>query len=89
MNPQNSYPNIVVENPQKVLLYIWVKTELSPDVHAYKPDDDHGEMFKLLKQFGAVPAFAGIMISCVSIEGNLIPKCGDEYYAVFNELEEI
>lgn len=89
MNPQNGYPNIVVENPKKLLLYVWVKTELAPNVPVYKPDDSHGEMFKLLKQLGAVPAFAGIMISCASAGGNLIPKCGGEYYAIFNELEEI
>ncbi len=37
----------------------------------------------------SMPSFASITISCASKEGNLIPKCGGEYYAVLNELEEI
>lgn len=82
-------PHLVVENPQKVLLYVWVKTELSPNIPVYKSNDKHAEIIKLLKHSGALPVFAGIMISCASAEGNLIPKCGGEYYAVLNEFEEI
>ena len=38
MNPENGAPNLVVENPQKVLLHIWVKTDLAPIIPVYVPN---------------------------------------------------
>jgi hypothetical protein len=44
---------------------------------------------KISREYGAKLCFASITISCASKESQLIPKCGDEYYAILNELEEI
>jgi hypothetical protein len=89
MNPENGAPNLVVENPQKVLLHIWVKTDLAPIIPVYVPNETNDVITKLSRQYKAIPSFASITISCASKEGNLIPKCGGEYYAVLNEFEEI
>ena len=35
MNPENGAPNVLVENPEKVLLYVWVKTDLAPNIPVY------------------------------------------------------
>ena len=89
MNPENGAPHVLVENPQKVLLYIWVKTDLAPNIPVYVPNDTHDVITEISKKYRAIPSFASITISCASKEGNLIPKCGGEYYAVLNEFEEI
>jgi hypothetical protein len=89
MNPEDSAPNLVVENPQKVLLHIWVKTGLAPNVPVHVRNETHDAIVRTSRKYGAIPGFASITISCTSKEGNLIPKCGGEYYAVLNELEEI
>jgi hypothetical protein len=52
-------------------------------------NDTHDVISKISRKYGVIPSFAIITISCTSREGNLIPKCGGEYYAVLNELEEI
>jgi hypothetical protein len=89
MNPENGAPNVLVETPKKVLLYVWVKTDLAPNIPVYVPNDTYDIIFKISREYGAKLCFASITISCASKEGNLIPKCGGEYYAVLNELEEI
>ena len=89
MNPENGAPHVLVENPEKVLLYVWVKTDLAPNIPLYVPNETYDVITKLSKQYKAIPSFASSTISCVFKEGNLIPKCGGEYYAVLNEFEEI
>jgi hypothetical protein len=89
MNPENGATHVLVENPEKVLLYVWVKTDLSPNIPVYVPNDTHDVITEISRNYRAIPSFASITISCASKEGNLIPKCGSEYYAVLNELEEI
>jgi hypothetical protein len=89
MNPENGAPNVLVENPEKVLLYVWVKTDLAPNIPIYVPNETQDVITEISRKYRAIPSFASITISCASKEGNLIPKCGGEYYAVLNELEEI
>ena len=89
MNPENGAPHVLVENPEKVLLYVWVKTDLAPNIPVYVPNETHDVITEISRQYRAIPSFASITISCASKEGNLIPKCGGEYYAVLNEFEEI
>jgi hypothetical protein len=89
MNPENGAPHVLVESPQKVLLYVWVKTDLAPNIPVYVPNDTHDVITERSRKYRAIPSFASITISCASKAGNLIPKCGGEYYAVLNELEEI
>ncbi len=89
MNPENGAPHIMIWNQQKVLLYVWVKTDLAPNIPVYVPNETHDIIKKLSKQYKAIPSFASITISVASQEGNLIPKCGGKYYAVLNEFEAI
>ena len=89
INPENGAPDVLVENPQNVLLYIWVKTDLASNIPVYVPNDTLGVIAKISSEYGAKLCFASITISCACKEGNLIPKCGGEYYAVLNEFEEI
>jgi hypothetical protein len=89
MNPENGAPHVLVENPQKVLLYVWVKTDLAPNIPVYVPNNTHDLITEISRKYRAIPSFASITISCASKEGNLIPKCGGEYYAVLNEFERI
>jgi hypothetical protein len=89
MNPENGAPHIMIWNQQKVLLYIWVKTDLFPNIPVYIPNETHDFITDLSKQYKAIPSFASITISCASQESNLIPKCGGEYYSVLNEFEAI
>jgi hypothetical protein len=89
MNPENVAPNVLVENPEKVLLYVWVKTDLAPNIPVYVPNETHDFITNLSRQYKAIPGFASITISCAFKEGNIISKCGGEYYAVLNEFEEI
>jgi hypothetical protein len=76
-------------NQQKVLLYVWVKTDLAPNIPVYVPNETHDFIINLSKQYKAIPSFASITISCAYKESNLIPKCGGEYYAMLNEFQEI
>jgi len=79
----------LVEDYQKVLLYVWVKTDLAPNIPVYVPNETHDVITEISKQYRARPCFASITISCAFKDGNFIPKCGGEYYAVLNEFEEI
>jgi hypothetical protein len=89
MNPENGAPHIMIWNPQKVLFYIWVKTDLAPNIPVYVPNNTYDLISKISREYGAILSFASITIRCASKEGSLIPKCGGEYYAVLNEFEEI
>ena len=89
MNPENGAPDVMITNLNKVLLYVWVKTDLAPNIPVYVPNETHDVITKLSRQYKAIPGFASITITCASQESNLIPKCGGEYYAVLNEFEEI
>jgi len=89
INPEDGAPNLVVENPQNVLLHIWVKTDLAPNIPVQKRNETHDVIVRVSRKYGAIPGFASITISCASKEGNLIPKCGGDYYAILNEFEEI
>lgn len=89
MTPENGAPHILIEDPEKGLLYIWVKTYLAPNIPIYVPNETHDVIIEISKQYKAIPSFASITISCASEESNLIPKCGSEYFAVLNEFEEI
>ena len=35
MNPDNGAPHVLVENSDRVLLYVWVKTDLAPNIPVY------------------------------------------------------
>jgi hypothetical protein len=37
INPENGAPNVLVENPENVLLYVCVKTDLAPNIPVYVP----------------------------------------------------
>jgi hypothetical protein len=89
MTPENGAPRVLVENPEKVLLYVWVKTDLAPNIPVYVPNETHDFITNLSRQYKAIPSFASITISCACKEGNLMPKCGGKYYAVLNKFEEI
>jgi hypothetical protein len=79
----------MIWNQQNVLLYVWVKTDLVPNIPVYVPNETHDFITNLLKQYKAIPSFASVTISCASKESNHIPKCGGEFFAVLNEFEAI
>ena len=89
MNPDDGAPNLIIENPQKELLYIWVKTSLAPIIPVNERTEWHDAIVEASRKRGAKPCFASITISSASRDGNLIPKCGSYYYAILNEFEEI
>jgi hypothetical protein len=89
MNPENGAPHVMIWNQQKVLLYVWVKTDLAPNIPVYVPNETHDVITEISRRYKAIPSFASITISFVSKEGKLIPKCGGEYYAVLNKFDEI
>ena len=89
MNPENGAPNVLVENPGQVLLYVWVKTDLAPNIPVYVPNKTHDVITEISRKYRAILSFASITISCAYQESNLIPKCGGEYYAVLNKFDEI
>ena len=86
MTPENGAPNILMSNPQKALFYIWVKTDLAPNIPVYEPNETHDVITKISRQNKAILSFASITISCAFPEGNFIPKCGREYYIMLNDL---
>ena len=86
-NTGNKYPHIIVVSPKKELLYVWVKTEMYPNIPCIESIENHEEVNKLSNQFNAVPVFAGIRLSCVSNEKNCIPVYGAGYIAEFTGLK--
>jgi hypothetical protein len=89
MNPENGAPHVMIWNQQKVLLYVWVKTDLAPNIPEYRPNETYDVITEISRKYGAKPCFASITISSAFQESNLIPKCGGEYYGVLNEFDEI
>ena len=89
MNPENGAPHVLAENHFEVLFYIWVKTDLAPNIPVYVQNDTFDVIAKISRDYGAKLCFASNTIRCASKEGNLIPKCGGDYYAILNEFEEI
>lgn len=85
----NHYPHLVVKNPKKELLYVWIKTEMYPTKPSVKSIENHEEVFNISKQFNATPVFAGIILQCDSTEENAIPLCGGGYFAQFTGFKEI
>lgn len=79
----NEYPHLVAKNPDGVLLYIWIKTEMYPKIPSIKSMENHEEVNKLSKQFNATPVFAGMRLKCVTKENNNIPVFGAGYVAEF------
>jgi hypothetical protein len=79
----NEYPHLVARNPKDELLYIWVKTEMYPTMPNIVSIKNHEEVIKLSNQFNAIPAFAGMMLTCVSTEEKSIPVYGGGYVAEF------
>jgi hypothetical protein len=47
MNPDNGAPHVMIFNPEKVLLYVWVKTDLAPNIPVYVPNETHDTIMKL------------------------------------------
>jgi hypothetical protein len=47
MNPENGTPHVLVENPQKVLVYFWVKTDLDPNIPVYVPQSQMDKYSRL------------------------------------------
>jgi hypothetical protein len=68
--------HVMIFNPQKMLVYVLVKTDLALNVPKYVPNETHHTIMKLCKEYNAVPGFASNTISCVSAVGSSIPKCG-------------
>ena len=89
LNPENGAPHVLVENPHEILFYIWVKTDLAPNIPVYVQNDTFDVIAKISREYGAKLCFASNTIRCASKEGNLIPKCGGEYYGELNEFEKI
>jgi len=79
----NEYPHLVAKNPKGELLYIWVKTEMEPKTPSIKSIENHEEVYKLSKQFNAIPVFAGINLSCVTKIDRSIPIYGGVFVANF------
>ena len=72
MNPENGCPHVMIANLWKVLLYVWVKTDLAPNIPVYVPNEIYDFITKLSGQYKAIPSFASITIRCASPESNLI-----------------
>ena len=89
MNPENGAPHIMIWNPQKVLFYIWVKTDLAPNIPVYVPNDTHDVITEISRKYKAILSFASITIRCAAPEFNSIPKCGEDYFAVLNDFDEV
>jgi hypothetical protein len=89
MNPENGAPDVMIGNPNNVLFYVWVKTDLAPNIPVYVPNETHDFITKISNKYNISLGFASITIHCASPEDNSIPKCGGEFYVVLNEFEEI
>jgi hypothetical protein len=63
IKPENGAPHVLVENPQKVLLYIWVKTDLAPNKPVFVPNDTFDVIAKISKEYEAKLCFASITIN--------------------------
>jgi hypothetical protein len=82
-NLSNDYPHLVAKNPKGELLYIWIKTEIYPNIPRVESIDNPEEVINLAEQFNAIPVFAGMVLKCVSTKENNIPICGGQYIVEF------
>jgi hypothetical protein len=82
-NLSNEYPHLVAKNPDGELLYIWIKTEMYPNIPRVESIENTDEVINLSKQFNATPVFAGIRLKCISSKENDIAICGEGYIAEF------
>jgi hypothetical protein len=87
-NLGNEYPHIVVESPKDGLLYVWVRTEMYPNIPSIVSIENQEEVFNISNQFNAIPVFAGLRLSCISTEENNIPFYGGKYIAEFTGLKK-
>lgn len=85
----SEYPNLVVEDPDKKLLYVWIETDISPNIPVYKEDEHQKERLNLANKFNALPVFVGIILSCEPSDGNNIPICGGKFIVVFTGFKDI
>jgi hypothetical protein len=60
-----------------------------PIIPVHERNETHDAIVEASRRYGAKSCFASVTISNASKEGNLIPKCSGEYYAVLNEFKEI
>jgi len=86
-NLSMEYPHLVARNPKGELLYIWVRTEITPIVPRYIPGENHEEIISLAKQNNATPVFAGIVLT--PTEENTVPICGGDFIAQFTGFKQM
>jgi hypothetical protein len=58
-----------------------------PTIPSIASIENHEEVIKLSNQFNAIPAFAGMRLTCVSTEEKSIPVYGGGYVAEFTGLK--
>ena len=85
----NEYPHLVVKNPDKELLYIWITTEMYPNIPGVEVIDNPESAINLSNRFKAKPVFAGIRLACVSTEKKEIAICGGEFHVEFTGLKRV
>jgi hypothetical protein len=57
-NPSGVFnQNVLVENPEKVLLYVWVKTDLAPNIPVYIPNETYDVITELLFTWSPIWGF--------------------------------
>jgi hypothetical protein len=88
-NLSNDYPHLVSKNPKGELLYIWIKTEMYPNIPRVESIDNPEESVRLSKQFNAIPVFAGIRLKRTSSKENDQSICGGQYIAEFTGFKMI
>jgi hypothetical protein len=86
-NIGNEYPHLVAKNPKDELLYIWVKTEMYPTIPSIDSIENQEEVINLSNHFNATPAFAGMILKCVSVKENDIPLYGGQYISEYTGLK--
>ncbi len=89
MSMSNHYPHLVVKNPKKVLLYVWIKTEMFPTIPSVRSIKNHEEVINISKQFNATPVFAGIRLKYTSTDKYISPINGGSYFAEFTRFKAI
>ena len=85
----SEYPNLIAENPDKQLLYIWIATDINPNIPSYTEDEHHEERIALSRSHNALPVFAGIVLSCYPTDEDIVPLCGGIYIAEFTGFKAI
>ena len=86
-NIGNEYPHLIAKNPKGELLYIWVKTEMFPNIPSTKSIENHEEVYNISNQYNAISVFAGMRLTCVPAEEKNAPVYGAGYVAEFTGLK--